>query len=249
MTPAQRAETSLGRRGEDLAAAWLTANGFRIRARNLRTRVGEIDILADHERLLVAVEVKTRTRHAAPELPREWPALERKLILVQAPMPPGRIHSERSLLQRRKSLTTTLQAMVDGLIVLFTVYYALYNAQGFISTIDAVFMITLLAIMGVTYDQMGVYRQFGGYLKSARKLFFAWSASFAITLFIFIMAQYFEQLSQPDSEERMIVNKQYAHLFHLHVWIWGNISFRRACLHRPRSRCAVHRPCGRRAPA
>ena len=112
-------------------------------------------------------------------------------------MPPGRIQSERSLLQRRKSLTTTIQALIDGLIVLLTVYYALYNAQGFISTLDAVFMITLLAIMGVTYDQMGIYRQFGGYIKSARKLFFAWSASFAITLFIFIMAQYFEQLSQP----------------------------------------------------
>ena len=112
-------------------------------------------------------------------------------------MPPDRIHSQRSLLQRRKSLTTTLQALIDGLIVLATVYYALYNAQGFISTIDAVFMITLLAIMGVTYDQMGIYRRFGGLIGSARKLFFAWSVSFAITLFIFIMAQYYEELSRP----------------------------------------------------
>ena len=112
-------------------------------------------------------------------------------------MPPDRFNSQRSLLQRRKSLTTTFQALIDGLIVLLTVYYSFYNAQGFISTIDAVFMITLLAIMGVTYDQMGIYRQYGGLLRSARKLFFAWSASFAITLFIFIMAQYFEAFSRP----------------------------------------------------
>ena len=112
-------------------------------------------------------------------------------------MPPDRIQSQRSLLQRRKSLTTTLQALIDGLIVLATVYYAFYNAQGFINTIDAVFMITLLAIMGVTYDQMGIYRRFGGLIRSARKLFFAWSVSFAITLFIFIMAQYFDQFSRP----------------------------------------------------
>lgn len=112
-------------------------------------------------------------------------------------VPPGKIHSQRSLLQRRKSLTSTFQAMIDGLIVLLTVYYAFYNAQGFISTIDAVFMITLLAIMGVTYDQMGLYRQFGGFLRSARKLFFAWSASYSITLFIFIMAQYFDQFPHP----------------------------------------------------
>lgn len=112
-------------------------------------------------------------------------------------MPPGNLHTQRSLLQRRKSLTTTFQAMIDGLIVLGTVYYSLYNAQGFISTIDAVFMITLLAIMGVTYDQMGIYRQYGGLIGSMRKLLFAWSTSFAITLFIFIMAQYFDQLSRP----------------------------------------------------
>jgi putative colanic acid biosynthesis UDP-glucose lipid carrier transferase len=111
-------------------------------------------------------------------------------------MPPG-LHSHRSLLQRRKSLTTTFQALIDGLIVLATVYYAFYNAQGFITTMDAVFMVTLLAIMGVTYDQMGIYRQFGGLIRSARKLFFAWSTSFAITLFIFIMAQYFDQFSRP----------------------------------------------------
>lgn len=111
-------------------------------------------------------------------------------------MPPGKIQSQRSLLQRRKSLTTTFQALVDGLIVLATVYFAFYNTQGFISTIDAVFLITLLAVMGVTYDQMGIYRQFGGLLRSARKLFVAWSLSFAITLFIFLMAQFSDQLSR-----------------------------------------------------
>ena len=112
-------------------------------------------------------------------------------------MPPGGLRPQRSLLQRRKSLTTTFQALIDGLIVLGTVYYAFFNAQGFFTTIDAVFMITLLAIMGVTYDQMGIYRQFGGLIRSMRKLFFAWAISFAITLFIFIMAQYFDQFSRP----------------------------------------------------
>jgi putative colanic acid biosynthesis UDP-glucose lipid carrier transferase len=112
-------------------------------------------------------------------------------------MPPDRVHSSRSLLQRRKSLTATLQAMIDGLIILLTVYYAFYFAQGLFNTFDAVFMITLLAITGVTYDQMSIYRQHGGLIRSTRKLLFAWSTSFAITLFIFIMANYFDQFSQP----------------------------------------------------
>ena len=115
---------------------------------------------------------------------------------MAAVMPPG-LRPQRSLLQRRKSLTSTFQALVDGLIVLLTLYYAFYYAQGFFTTIDAVFTITLLAVMGVTYDRMGLYRQFGGLISSTRKLFFAWAVSFAITLFIFIMAQYFDHFSRP----------------------------------------------------
>ena len=106
------------------------------------------------------------------------------------------IQSQRSLLQRRKSLLTTLQAVIDGFIVLLTVYFSFYNFRGFVTTLDVIFMIMLLAIMGGTYDQLGIYRQFGGLLKSTRKLAFAWSASFAIALFIFIMAGYFDQLSR-----------------------------------------------------
>jgi len=112
-------------------------------------------------------------------------------------MPANKIQSQRPLLQRRKSLLTTFQAMIDGIIVLLTVYFSFYNFQGFVTTLDVIFMVMLLAIMGATYDQLGIYRQFGGLLKSARKLAFAWSASFAIALFIFIMAQYFDQLSRP----------------------------------------------------
>ena len=41
--------------------------GFRIEARNLRCDGAEIDILGRHRRLWVAVEVKTRRRHPAPE--------------------------------------------------------------------------------------------------------------------------------------------------------------------------------------
>lgn len=65
----------LGRLGEDAAAAWMRAKGYRIVARNLRTRTGEIDLLARKRRLLVAVEVKTRTHHPAPE----WTLTARQL--------------------------------------------------------------------------------------------------------------------------------------------------------------------------
>jgi len=60
-----------GRRGEDLAHRFLERNGFRVVARNYRTRsgVGEIDLIAWEQSTLVFVEVKTRTSDAiaAPE--------------------------------------------------------------------------------------------------------------------------------------------------------------------------------------
>ncbi|HEU0257108.1 MAG TPA: YraN family protein [Microbacteriaceae bacterium] len=52
----------LGRRGEDLAGHYLTAQGYRILARNWRCPSGEIDLVAlDAEGTVVVVEVKTRS--------------------------------------------------------------------------------------------------------------------------------------------------------------------------------------------
>ncbi len=54
----------LGRWGEEAAAEYLSANGYTLLARNLRTSHGEIDIVASQGGLLVFVEVKTRSSHA-----------------------------------------------------------------------------------------------------------------------------------------------------------------------------------------
>lgn len=50
----------LGRRGEALACAQMTAAGLRIVARNWRCHTGEIDVVAEAPGLLVFCEVKTR---------------------------------------------------------------------------------------------------------------------------------------------------------------------------------------------
>lgn len=51
-----------GKKGEDLAAEYLEEKGWRIAERNYRAGRCEIDIIAwAHERLLVFVEVKTRS--------------------------------------------------------------------------------------------------------------------------------------------------------------------------------------------
>lgn len=58
---AKAQENSLGERGENVAAKYLTQLGYKILQRNYLTKVGEIDIVARQGKVLVFVEVKTRT--------------------------------------------------------------------------------------------------------------------------------------------------------------------------------------------
>ena len=53
-----------GKQGEDLAAAHLADNGYRILQRNYRSVFGEIDIVAEEGDTLVFVEVKSRRSEA-----------------------------------------------------------------------------------------------------------------------------------------------------------------------------------------
>ena len=59
-SPKDIGHLALGRRGERSALWALRRRGYRILARNYRTKLGEIDIVARHRGTLVFVEVKTR---------------------------------------------------------------------------------------------------------------------------------------------------------------------------------------------
>lgn len=53
----------VGQQGETLACQYLVRQGYRLIARNYRTKLGEIDIIAEERGTLVFVEVKTRRGH------------------------------------------------------------------------------------------------------------------------------------------------------------------------------------------
>lgn len=77
--------TELGRRGEDLACAYLQERGYEVVARNWRYDHAEIDLVALEGEILHIVEVKTRARAALPSLtaslgPSKLRALEKAAV-------------------------------------------------------------------------------------------------------------------------------------------------------------------------
>ncbi len=64
-TPEQRHEADQrGRQGEAEAAMWLVQQGWRIVAERVKTKAGEIDLVAQRPGLVAFVEVKWRARAA-----------------------------------------------------------------------------------------------------------------------------------------------------------------------------------------
>ena len=63
--PQSSALRAFGNRGERAAEAYLTARGYKILARQHRTAMGEVDLIAFIDQTVVFVEVKTRESTAA----------------------------------------------------------------------------------------------------------------------------------------------------------------------------------------
>jgi putative endonuclease len=73
-----------GRTGENMAADFLSKNGFRVLHRNYRYKRAEVDIIAQKGKVLIFVEVKTRLSdlHGWPEEAVNWK--KRKMLISTA---------------------------------------------------------------------------------------------------------------------------------------------------------------------
>lgn len=76
--------TQSGVLGEQHAAQYLEGHGYRIIARNFRTRFGEIDIIAQKDDILAFVEVKTRAADAWERPAQAVTAAKQKRLITTA---------------------------------------------------------------------------------------------------------------------------------------------------------------------
>lgn len=88
---------ALGRRGEDLAANHLEAQGYRLVGRNVTNQIGELDLVALDGATVVVVEVKTRGQ--VGRAPREAVDYrkQRKLTLTTSLFLQSKSWAERSV--------------------------------------------------------------------------------------------------------------------------------------------------------
>ena len=127
-------------------------------------------------------------------------------------------YPERSLLQRRNSLSNAFQALLDGfLIVTLTVVLSLLY-QGVLTTQYMIMVVVLLGLMAVVYDRFGIYRLHGGMTKKLLTLGKAWSIAFSLLFLLAFLTK------STDLFSRVIVSLLYVlgYLFQ----VAGHIGFR-----------------------
>lgn len=100
-----------GRLGEQLAAAYLRRNGYRVHETNYRCSYGEIDIVASEGDVLVFVEVRARsdTRPGAAAESIDRPK-QRRLRMVAAAYLQERYHLSFTDHPHRQTRTAAIQA-------------------------------------------------------------------------------------------------------------------------------------------
>lgn len=111
--------------------------------------------------------------------------------------------SQRSVLQRRSSVSNTFQALLDGVAVL-AITYALIDYHIGILTQDYLIMLLLLmGAMAVVYDHYAIYRSNINVTSKVFRLFKAWTVSFAFLVMMAFLTKQSEQYS------RLLVGQAY----------------------------------------
>lgn len=119
--------------------------------------------------------------------------------------------TQRPLLQRRNSVSHSMQTFLDGAAVLGLAYYLITFHIGFVTAEYTILVLLMLGGMAVLYDHYGIYRSNANFTRKALKLFKAWSLVFLILLFVGFVTK------QSETFSRLLVGQLYVGGFALQL--------------------------------
>jgi len=127
-------------------------------------------------------------------------------------------YPERSLLQRRNSLSNAFQALLDGFLVITLTVALSFIYQGVLTMQYMILAVTLLGLMAVVYDRYGIYRLHGGMTRKLMTLGKAWSIAFSLLFLLAFLTK------STDLFSRVIISLLY--IFGYLVQVASHIGFR-----------------------
>jgi len=126
--------------------------------------------------------------------------------------------SQRSLLQRRNSMTRMLQTLLDGAAVLGISYFLIVRHIGIVTAEYTVFVLLLMGALAVVYDHYGIYRSNANFTRKALNLFNAWSLTFLVVVLLGFLTKNVGQFSRLLVGELYVAG--YGAQLGLHLLVW-----------------------------
>lgn len=103
---------------------------------------------------------------------------------------------KRSVLQRRSSISNTIQAALDGLAVLGVGYWLIVANIGLLTADYVIMLLLLMGALAVVYDYYAIYRSNTSFTIKAFAMFKAWTASFAFLIMMAFLTKKSEDYSR-----------------------------------------------------
>ncbi len=143
--------------------------------------------------------------------------------------------SNKSLLRRRNSLSTTFQSIWDGMVVIVLAVGITLFVNDSLRTVDIIAIMLLIGAMAVSYDRFSVYRQHGGMTRKALTLGKAWTVAFGTLLLIGFLSKSSELFSRQVG----VLLYSLGYLFQMASHIALRSLQRRSHSHRPTSALTI----------
>lgn len=103
---------------------------------------------------------------------------------------------KRSVLQRRSSISNTIQAGLDGMAIIGVAYWLIEYHIGLLTAEYIIMLLLLLGALAVVYDHYAIYRSNANFTIKAFTLFKAWTVTFAFLVMMAFLTKQSEQYSR-----------------------------------------------------